>query len=141
MSIGKANHGSRAVMREDVAIAVSSSTSAALGYAIFTPNNLDLSGAAILNTGTSIPDIYAGQQLTCANGTTSSGDLITYDPVDLTGSCSFVGNLTSASDVALANSANVGGNLIVRREHFQHVVRQGRRHLLCDLLEWIGDHR
>ena len=111
-SIGKANHGSRAVMREDVAIAVSSSTSAALGYAIFTPNNLDLTGAATLNTGTSVPDIYAGQQLTCANGTTSSGDLITYDPVDLTGNCSFAGNLTSASDVALANSANVGGNLI-----------------------------
>ena len=111
-SSGKAAHGSKAIMKEDVTIAVSSSTNAALGYAIFTANNLDLEGAAVLNTGVAVPDVYVGEQLTCTNGTNSSGSLVTYYAVDLTGNCHFGGNLTSANGVTLENSTGVGGNVI-----------------------------
>ena len=111
-STGKARGGSRAIMKQDVTIAVSTSTNSALGYAIFTSNNLDLEGAATLNTGVAVPDIYAGEQLTCANGTVSQGSVITYYPVDLTGNCQFSGNLTSASDVELDNSVGIRGNVI-----------------------------
>ena len=44
-STGKAPHGTTAIMKQDVTIAVSDSINDALGYAIFTPNNLDLTGA------------------------------------------------------------------------------------------------
>jgi hypothetical protein len=111
-STGKAPYGSTAVMKEDVTIAVSASSGPALGYAIFTSNDLDLENAAVLSTGTSVPNIYAGAQLTCANGTTSTGSVITYDSVDLTGSCSFSGSLTSASYVEMGNSAGVAGNVV-----------------------------
>jgi len=65
---GKAPHGITAVMREDLGIVVNSSTSAALGYAIFTENSVNLVDAATLQTGTATPDIYAGGQVTAQTG-------------------------------------------------------------------------
>ena len=64
-------------MKEDVTIAKSATSEPALGYAIFTSNNLDLKDSAVLDTGVAVPDIYAGEQLTCHNGTTSQGGVIT----------------------------------------------------------------
>jgi len=111
---GKAPHGITAVMREDLGIVVNSSTSAALGYAIFTENSVNLVDAATLQTGTATPDIYAGGQVTCANGTASTGNLVTQyaQGIVLSGTCSFGGNLTSAGPVNMQGSALVTGNVI-----------------------------
>ncbi len=111
ISTGKARFGSVSIMREDVSIAESATTEQALGYAIFTSNNLDLQNAAVLNTGVAVPDIYAGEQLTCNNATTSEGSLISYYPVTLQNYCTFTGNVTSASYVQLEGYAGIGGNV------------------------------
>lgn len=111
---GKAPHGITAVMREDLGIVVNSSTSAALGYAIFTENSVNLVDAATLQTGTATPDIYAGGQVTCASRTASTGNLVTQyaQGIVLSGTCSFGGNLTSAGPVNMQGSALVTGNVI-----------------------------
>jgi hypothetical protein len=111
-STGKARYGSTSIMKQDVSIAQSAGTEQALGYAIFTPNNLDLQNAAVLNTGVGVPNIYAGEQLTCDNGTNSSGSVITYYPATLSNACSFSGSLTANGLVTMENSASVGGDVI-----------------------------
>jgi hypothetical protein len=117
-STGKARYGSTSIMKEDVTIAESATTEQALGYAIFTSNNLDLEDSVTLDgTGVDVPSIYSGQQLTCNNSTKSAGGLTSYYPVDLTTSCTFCSgatncNVTSASYVEMSNSAKVGGNVI-----------------------------
>ncbi|MHB1988090.1 MAG: hypothetical protein ACYCSF_08905 [Acidimicrobiales bacterium] len=118
-STGKAPQGSTVVMKEDVQIAVTPTTPAEVGYAIFTSNNIELANDPQLYTGTCVmgsnppgpctPDIYAGQAVTCANGMTTSGNVTTYNPVDLAGACTIGGNLTSAASVQLQNSATVKG--------------------------------
>jgi len=114
-STGTASHGAPTVMQANVSIAAGSTTlSAALGYAIFTSGNLDLLNAATIDqTGTNpAPNIYAGQTLTCANGTASQGSLTTYTPVTLSSACSFTGSLTADGLVTMQNSAHVGGAVI-----------------------------
>jgi cytoskeletal protein CcmA (bactofilin family) len=111
-SVGKAEHATTVTMKEDVEIAVTPSNPAEVGYAIYTSNNIVLEAAATLTTGTATPDIYAGQQVNCQNGTTSTGSITTYQPVDFSGSCNFAGNLTSAGYVELQNSATIQGDVI-----------------------------
>jgi len=111
-STGKAPQGSQTVIQANVAIAASGTTlSQALGYAIFTSSNLDLLNAATISQlgPNPPPNVYAGQILTCANGTSSQGALITYDPVTLSNACSFTGSLTADGQVTMQNSAHVGG--------------------------------
>ncbi len=112
VSTGTTAHGSAATMQENIAIATTSTPAAALGYALFTTNALDLTGAATLtNSGSYVANIYSGGTLTCGNGDTSPGAVTTYGAVDFTGSCS-IGGLTASGAVTLANSAAVNGNLI-----------------------------
>lgn len=111
-SVGKAPGGTTVTMKEDVEIAVSAATKAEVGYAIYTANNIVLDNAASLTTGTAAPDVYAGQQVTCQNGTSSMGSVTTYQPVDFSGSCTFDGNVTSAGYVELQNSATIKGNVV-----------------------------
>lgn len=110
-SAGKAPHGATVTMKEDIEIAANPSTEAQTGYAIYTANNVVLNNDIQLTNGTAAPDVYAGQQVTCKNGTLSSGSLVTYQPVDLSGSCTFQGNVTSAGYVELQNSAQVDGSI------------------------------
>ncbi|MGH9291623.1 MAG: hypothetical protein ACRDZ6_02420 [Acidimicrobiales bacterium] len=113
-SIGKAPHAASTAMAEDVAIHASAGTSQspAIGYAIFTESDLDLTNAAVINqSSTNIPDIYAGQLLTCDNGTTSEGSVTSLDPITLSNACSFAGDVGSAGTVTLQNSATIGGNV------------------------------
>ena len=113
-SRGTAPHGSSVTDGAVLSIAASSSSSpAALNYAIFTPNNLDLTnGDAIDRSGGSPPpDLYAGGTLTCDNGVLAEGSVTTYEPVSLANNCTIAGALTSAGAVTMANSASVGGGL------------------------------
>ena len=111
-STGTTAHGSAATMHETIAIATTSTPAQALGYALFTTNALDLTGAAALtNSGSNVANIYSGGTLTCGNGDTSPGSVTTYGTVNFTGSCS-IGGLTASGAVTLGNSATVNGNLI-----------------------------
>ena len=49
LSTGTAAQGSPATMKEQIAIATTSTPAQALGYALFTTNALNLTGAATLN--------------------------------------------------------------------------------------------
>lgn len=110
-STGKAPHGTTVVMKQDLEIAVTQADPAEVGYAIFSSSNIVLQGTATLTTGTDPPNLYAGNTLTCENSTTSTGSVITYEPVDFSGSCEFDGNLVSAGYVELQNSATIKGNV------------------------------
>jgi len=112
MSTGTAPHGSPTTMHETIAIATTSTPAAALGYALFTANSLDLSGAAsVNNSGANIANVYSGGTLTCGTGDSIAGAITTYGAVDFTGTCSMAG-LTASGAVTLANSAVVNGNVI-----------------------------
>lgn len=111
-STGTTAHGSPTTMHEIVAIATTSTPAQALGYALYTTNSLDLTGAAALtNSGSYVANIYSGGTLTCGTGDSSPGSVTTYGAVDFTGSCS-IGGLTASGAVTLENSAAVNGNLI-----------------------------
>ena len=112
LSTGTAPHGTPTTMEEQVAIATASTPNSALGYALFTPNSLDLTGAATVSaSGSNTPDMYSGSTLTCGTGDSVAGPVTTYAAVDFTGTCTITG-LTAAGPVTLANSALVNGNVI-----------------------------
>ena len=112
VSTGTAPHGSPTTMQENIAIATTSTPSAALGYALFTSNPLDLTGSATVNSsGSNIANVYSGGTLTCGTGDSIAGAVTTYGTVDFTGTCSIAGLIASGA-VTLANSAIVNGNVI-----------------------------
>ena len=112
VSIGTAPHGSPTTMQENIAIATTSTPAAALGYALFTSNPLDLTGSATVSTsGSNIANVYSGGTLTCGTGDSIAGAVTTYGTVDFTGTCSIAG-LTASGAVTLANSSIVNGNVI-----------------------------
>ena len=112
LATGTAPHGSAVSMEEQIAIATTSTPAQALGYALYTSNALDLTGAAALsNSGSNVANVYSGGVLTCGNGDTTPGGVTTYGTVSFTGSCS-IGGLTASGSVTLGNSATVNGNLI-----------------------------
>jgi len=114
IATGTAPHGTKVKTEETLSIATVPAASAALGYAIFTSSNLTISNASNLNKVGSgpTPDIYAGQTVSCTNGTISQGNVVTYQPIALSGGCTFSGSLTATGSVSLANSSDVGGALI-----------------------------
>jgi hypothetical protein len=86
MAIGKAPHGSGAVMKEDVTVAVTASTSAAVGYGIFTASTLNLTNGGVTvqgSSGASTPTEYADGVVTCNAGVMNKANLITYAPITL----------------------------------------------------------
>ena len=94
-----------------IAIATTCTPAQALGYALFTTNALDLTGAATLtNSGAYVANVYSGGQLTCGNGDIMPGAVTTYGAVNFTGCCTIAG-LTASGAVTLGNSATVNGNL------------------------------
>lgn len=112
LSTGTASHGFSTTMEETVAIATTSTPAQALGYALFTTNALNLTGAATLsNSGSNIANIYASGTLTCGNGDIVPGTATTYAIVNFTGSCT-VGGLVASGAVTLGNSTTVNGNVI-----------------------------
>jgi hypothetical protein len=112
LSTGTATSGGATTMEEQVAIATTSVPAASLGYALFTTNALDLTGAATLTNATGYTaNVYSGSTMTCGNGDSTPGAVTTYATVNFTGSCS-VGGLTASGQVTLGNSAAINGNLI-----------------------------
>jgi hypothetical protein len=111
-STGTATHGATTVTKADVAIATSTSYPPAFSYAIFTENDLSFEGAATLgSSGANIPNVWAGQTVSCPNGTTTQGSVTTDQAISLTGACSIGGDLVSTGQISMANSAAVGGSL------------------------------
>lgn len=112
VSTGTAAAGQSTTMQENIAIATTSTPSQALGYALYTANLLDLTGAATLsNSGGNVANIYSGGVMTCGNGDNTPGSVTTYGTVNFTGSCT-IGGLTASGPVTLGNSATVNGNVI-----------------------------
>ncbi|MHB1509135.1 MAG: hypothetical protein ACYCST_04470 [Acidimicrobiales bacterium] len=114
VSTGSAPHGSASADEAVLSIAAGGTAApAALSYAIFTPNNVDLTNGDVIDQSGSnpAPGIYAGGTLTCDNGVLTEGSVVTYQSVDLTNNCTIGGALTSAGAVSMANSASVGGSL------------------------------
>lgn len=110
-STGSAPQGSPARMEEQIAIATTTTPAQALGYALFTTNALNLTGAATLNnSGANTANVYSGGTLTCGTGDVVPGAITTYGTVNFTGSCTVAG-LTASGAVTLGNSATVNGNL------------------------------
>jgi hypothetical protein len=110
-STGTAPQGSPATMKEQIAIATTTTPAQALGYALFTTNALNLTGAATLNnSGANTANVYSGGTMTCGNGDVVPGAVTTYGTVNFTGSCTIAG-LTASGAVTLGNSATVNGNL------------------------------
>lgn len=111
-STGSAPHGVSTTVHADIQIATTSTPALALGYALFTSNSLNLTGAAALSNSTgNVANVYSGNTLTCGNGDVIPGSVTTYAIVSFTGSCT-VGGLTASGQVTLGNSAAVNGNLI-----------------------------
>ncbi len=111
LSTGTAPQGSPATMKEQIAIATTSTPAQALGYALFTTNALNLTGAAtLINSGGNIANVYSGGTMTCGNGDVVPGAVTTYGAVNFTGSCTIAG-LTASGPVTLGNSATVNGDL------------------------------
>jgi len=112
LSTGTAPHGTPTTMEVQIAVATTSTPAAALGYALYTSNALNLSGAAtVSNSSGNTANAYSGGTMTCGTGDTIPGSVTSYVVVSLTGSCS-IGGLTASGQVTLANSATVNGNLI-----------------------------
>ena len=112
VSTGTVSHGSPTTMQENIAIATTSTPAAALGYALFTSNPLNLTGSAtVSSSGSNIANVYAGGTLTCGTGDSIAGAVTTYAAVDFTGTCSITG-LTASGAVTLANSAIVNGDVV-----------------------------
>jgi len=112
LSTGTAPHGSPTTMEETIAIATTSTPAQALGYALFTANSLNLTGAATVNnSGVNVANVYSGGTLTCGTGDSIGGAVTTYGTVNFTGTCSIAG-LTASGAVTLGNSAVVNGNVI-----------------------------
>jgi hypothetical protein len=115
MAIGKAPHGSGAVMKEDVAIVVTASTSAAVGYGIFTASTLNLTNGGVTvqgSGGAPTPTEYAEGVVTCNAGVMNTANLITYAAIDLSNDCHYSGSLTADGAITMEGSALVGGAAI-----------------------------
>jgi len=110
LSTGTAPQGSPATMQEQVAIATTSTPAQALGYALFTTNALNLTGAATLISSGSTANVYSGGTMKCGNGDVVPGAVTTYGTVNFSGSCTIAG-LTASGPVTLGNSATVNGDL------------------------------
>jgi hypothetical protein len=112
VSTGTAPPGLPVTMVEQIAVATTSTPAAALGYALYTSNALNLTGAAALSNSTgNTANVYSGSTMTCGNGDVVPGSVTTYAAVNFTGSCT-IGGLTASGTVTLGNSATVKGNLI-----------------------------
>lgn len=113
---GKAPHGSEAVMKEDVTIAVAASTSPVVGYGIFTASALNLTNGGVTVQGstgaTTLPTEYAEGVVTCDAGVMNKANLITYAPITLTNDCQYMGSLTTDGAETMENSATVAGSAI-----------------------------
>jgi hypothetical protein len=114
LSTGTDTHGSPTSMEETVNIAVPQVTNpaAALGYALFTTNALDLESAATLeNSGSNIANVYSGGTLTCASSTSVPGTLTTHASISLSGGPCTTGGLISTGAITSTGAFDVNGNM------------------------------
>ncbi|HLI72571.1 MAG TPA: polymer-forming cytoskeletal protein [Acidimicrobiales bacterium] len=110
-SKGTAPHGVPITLEEQVTIATTTTPAAALGYALYTANSLNLSGAAAVNSGSNNANVYSQGTLTCGTGDVIQGSVTTYAALTTSGTCTMA-SLTASTSVTLQNSTVVNGNVI-----------------------------
>lgn len=112
VSTGTAPHGSPLTVEAKIAVATTTTPTAALGYALYTANALNLAGQATVNSSTgNIANVYSGGTLSCGEGDYIAGTATTYAPVNISGEC-VLGGLTGSGPVTLSNGVQVTGNVV-----------------------------